>query len=135
MDVEQPQLIFGQQPINTHENARIWDILGADKAEEDEDGMIGDANEDSEDKKGMIGYDINGSNLPSVEKYERWGGHEAGMELMASRQSRHTNKDNDKFHWDDSHGATLIAIREEDQEIAPLHENEIEEHIIGVIMM
>lgn len=40
----------------------------------------------------------------------------------------------EEFQGDDVEQATLLNLREEDQEIAPLTEDGIEEHVMGVIM-
>ncbi len=141
LDVEQPQLTFGRRHITANEEAIIRDILEGETQAEEDGYMEGDADTDEDEDRNETGGEQDGGdatepehavdNAPDITQTEQ-----AGPDLRRSgrrnKGKRETHTFAEEFQGDGE--MQLLAIGEEDQEIAPLAEHEVEEHIVGVVM-
>lgn len=154
LDVEQPQITFGRRQVSTDEQAIIRGILEGITNEEVEEGMIGNADETREDDDAEEDEEVIGGTDNYKEEGDVQTGNDAGeggnamptevkVEEVQPRPRRSDRRGKGKrtmhtfaaeFQGDSKDKTILLALGEPDQEIAPLGEDQIEEHIMGVIM-
>ncbi|KAL7461201.1 hypothetical protein ACHAXS_001624, partial [Conticribra weissflogii] len=133
LETEVPQVTFGRKPLTTAEARLVEEIMAAPEGQGDNDeGQEGDANDHSSGESAE-NTDIGGAVGEDEEEAEVAV---CGLRrsTRANRGQRQTTSYAAEFQGDTDEEAMLITLGEEEQEIAPLADEDIEEHVMGVIM-
>ncbi len=136
LDTEQPQITFGRRYNTPRENALIQEILAPGNRNLEEDGIEGLADNVPEETKAED--QTRGRGVDAEDRVVQ----EPGQPLPETRRSTRRNRGRQntqryaaEFQSDDDiDGADLPTLGNEEQEIIPLTNDKIDEHVMGLFM-
>ncbi|KAL7472774.1 hypothetical protein ACHAXS_013136 [Conticribra weissflogii] len=140
LDIEQPQIIFGRRQVPVNKQALIQEILQGGRSNEADEGMVGDADVDDPttvDNPESAALEVGDNELTKDETDDPNEAEERPLQRRSGRRAKGKRKMHTfatEFQGDSKHGTMLLALGETDQEVVPLQEDQIKEHIMGVVM-